>query len=301
MVFIIEFDANIMFQGITIMKNSCILLILMSLFSFSGFGQKSVHYDSNFVKNQKLSNKVASNERLKIRVGLSTKNINKQILFTVDERATDDYDKGFDAEPFAFLKNDIYWVSGSKKLVIQAVGDLLIDRVLPIGIVTKDSSLLKIKIDTIENPFDNMEVYLRDNDTMETYDIVNGEFEINLGEGEFNDKYAIVFEPKIEIPLEEEVITKEIEEEVITEIERNIEVMEVYVSGFNNDLLKIKKPEEMELTDISIYNLLGQKIIVWNSNLNQNEMELPFRAKKGVHLVVMNTSEGRISKKVIVY
>jgi hypothetical protein len=240
--------------------------------------------------------KLAADSRLKIRLGFyATSNFKRQILFTFDQRASDGIDYGFDALLKDVFPNDLYWVLNNNKYNIQATKEWSNKCVIPIGIKSKGDGPVKIKIDAIENPTPNMEVYIRDNATMETYDIVNGKFEINLEEGEFNDKYAIVFEPKAEITEEEDLP----EEELIV-VDNPIEFMEVYVGGMNQDHLKIKKPDEMELTHISIFNVLGQQIKVWNSNLNQREMELFFPSNKGVHLVVMSTNKGRISKKLIV-
>ncbi|WP_158283817.1 hypothetical protein, partial [Gramella jeungdoensis] len=114
--------------------------------------------------------------RTKIRIGFNAEEyINRQILLTIDARATDSIDHGFDAGIFMEIPNDndMYWTVNNQKLAIQAVGDLFIDRVVPIGVKTRGDGLLKIKVDSIENPYPNMEVFLRDNLTMDTYDIKN--------------------------------------------------------------------------------------------------------------------------------
>ena len=51
-----------------------------------------------------------------------------------------------------------------------------------------------------------MEVYLRDNLTMETFDIKNGAFEVQLEAGEYHDKYSIVFQSNAAISNEEEQV-----------------------------------------------------------------------------------------------
>ncbi len=245
--------------------------------------------ESTFFKVAKGKNKIAAEEpvdtRLKIRIGLETANIlNKQILLTIDENATDGIDKGYDAEPFELLKNDIYWVTEGKKLVIQALGNLSVDQAIPFGMITEDASLLKIKVDTIENPYPNMEVYIRDNLTKDTYDIKNGTFEITLAEGEYNDKYSVVFVPKPEIP--EEI------EEVFNELF-------VFMSE-DNKVIRIKRPEEMQIKYVALYNVLGQRVNMWYPNMNVTEIDLPVYQNTGVYFVMIATNSGTISKKVVI-
>ena len=226
----------------------------------------------------------AKDARLKIRLGFyAADNFFRRILITCDQRTTDGMDYGFDAIMKTIHPNDLYWMMDENKLIIQAVAEMNVEREVPIGIVSKGNGPMKIKIDTIENPYENMKVYLRDNETMETFDILNEAFSVDLEEGEHHDKYSMVFQPKLE------------EEEEVVEI---FETLKVYL-GEGNELLKIRKPQEIELTDIAMYNVLGQQINSWSSNLNENSLDLPIRTNRGIHFVIMNTNQGRVSKKVL--
>lgn len=255
--------------------------------------------------NEQQINSIANyDSRLKIRLEFFTsKNYKREILLTIDSRSTDAVDKGFDALLNNDFPNDMYWMLNEDKLVIQAFNELKKDRVVPIGIKSMGDCSIQIKVDTIENPYEGMEVYLRDNSTMDTYDIKNGVFEVALEEGQFNDKYAIVFVPKVQIEDEAVEVINETEiEEIENEMIENEEVindLRVFVGG-NNELLRIKKPEEMKLTSIAMFNLLGQQINTWNANLNSRDIDLPIHANKGVHLLLMDTSKGRIMKKVLI-
>ncbi len=171
-----------------------------------------------------------------------------------------------------------------RKLVIQAVKDLYKERVVPIGINSNGDGPIKIKVDTIENPYPGMEVYLRDNRTMDTYDIKNGTFEITLDKGQFNDKYSVVFEPKVEIPVENEAVLNNVL---------------VYV-GEQNGLIKIRKPEEMTISNILLFNMIGQQMQGWNSNLDAYQIDLSVNVDTGVYLVHMETNKGNVLKKIII-
>jgi len=245
---------------------------------------ESTFFKSAIGKKEDLVKEV-KDKRLKIRVSLETEHIaNKQILLTIDERATDGIDKGFDAQPFDLLNNDIYWVVEDEKLVIQALGELFEESEVPIGIITLGTTDLKIKVDTIQNPYPNMEVYIRDNLTMETYDIKNGAFEINLSEGEYNDKYSIVFKPKEEIPVE---------------VEEIFNSLNVFVNE-NNNFIRIQKPEELIIYEISLFNVIGQQLKTWKTNFNENEINLPVNVAVGVYLVNIRTDMGNKIKKLVI-
>ncbi|MFB9272456.1 T9SS type A sorting domain-containing protein, partial [Lutibacter litoralis] len=143
---------------------------------------------------------------------------------------------------------------------------------------------LKIKVDSIENPYPNMEVFLRDNLTMDTYDIKNETFEISLAEGEYNEQYSVVFKAK---------------EETSIEVEEIFSLLNVFVNE-NNTLIKIQKPEELTIQEISLFNAIGQQLKIWNTNFNKNEINLPINVASGIYLVHIKTNNGNNIKKIII-
>ncbi len=225
--------------------------------------------------------------RTKIRIGFSGKSIdNRQILLTIDGKTTDGIDKGYDAKLFRTMPNDLYWVNNNHKLVIQAVSDLPIDRVVPLGITINEMGAYKIKVDAIENPYENMEVYLRDNLTMKTYDIKNGEFEINLENGEYSDKYSIVFQSNEEVSLE------------IEEVLRSS--LNVFVNE-NSTLIFIQNPDKLNIKKVSLFNIIGQQLNLWESSyLDEIEMALPINVSSGVYFMYIDTEKGNIMKKILI-
>ncbi|WP_117171952.1 LamG-like jellyroll fold domain-containing protein [Lutibacter oceani] len=244
----------------------------------------SVFFKSTSAKQQNSAN-TNLDTRLKIRLGFKTEtNFNRQILLTIDDNTTDALDYGYDAINNNVLPNDLYWVIDKNKVLIQAVKNLPIERVVPIGINANGNIPIKIKVDTIENPYPNMEIYLRDNLTLDTYDIMKGAFEITLEDGEYIDKYSMVFQAKPEIPIQIE----EVFNEVI-----------VFVNE-NNSIISVRKPVELQINKILLFNVMGQQIKIWESNLNENEIELPIKVSTGVYLVLISTNEGKIAKKIII-
>ena len=235
-------------------------------------------------KTQRKNQVSDTDARLKIRLGFTaTSNFNRQILLTFDDKSTDGLDYGYDAISNNVFEEDMYWMLEENKLIIQAVKDLRLDRVVPLGIKSLGEGPVKIKVDAVENPTPGLEVYLRDNLTMDTHDILNGTFEINLAEGAFNEQYSVVFEPKPEAP---------------EEVEEMFDELLVFVSEDNN-FIRIKRPDEMTIQTISLFNVIGQQIRAWSSNLEQREIDLAVQVETGVYVVMLETDQGNLMKKVV--
>jgi len=127
---------------------------------------------------------------------------------------------------------------------------------------------------------------------LRTYDILNDTFEVDLEKGEFNDKYAIVLKYK------EEVKEEEIEEET-EEVLEDLDELMVFVTD-NNATIRIKKPEELVINSISLFNAIGQQIKAWTSNLIYSEMNLQVEVNTGVYMVMLKTNQGDIIKKIVI-
>ena len=260
----------------------------------------------SFVSQQKYKG-INDDERLKIRLEFNAAgNFHREILLTVDERTTDGFDKGFEAVIAEEYPNDMYWILDEDKLIIQAIGELSEERVLPIGIRSKGDDPIVIKVHSIMNPYADMGVYLRDNGTLETYDILNETFSITLEEGEYNDKYSVVFKPKVEIeetPVQEEEIERIREEDqgqvLGISSEEVIDDLVVFADDYNG-LLRIKRPEEMIINKILFFNMIGQQLGAWKTQLDDSQIHLPIHVNAGVYVMLFETNEGRILKKIIV-
>ena len=243
-------------------------------------GTKSTFFKG--AKSKKIPIKGEEDTRLKLRLGFETSDVNsRQLLLTIDKRATDKIDKGFDAEVSGFQDNDLYWIIEDKKLIIQALGNLTTESIIPVGISLKEKGIIKIKVDTINNPYEGIEVFLRDNITKETYDILHSEFETELEVGEYNNKYSVVFKPKFEL--------SEIDEELANNL----------MTHLVDNELRIVRLSDIDILKISLFNTIGQQIKVWSNNLDEKEIVLPLNIDVGMYLVIIETEKGSFSKKVI--
>ena len=244
-----------------------------------------------------------NDDRLKIRLELTTTtNFNREILLTVDSRSTSGYDKGFDAIVSDDHPNDMYWMLDDTGLVIQAIDELTIDDELPIGFRSDGNCTMTVRVESLLNPFPDMEIFLRDNETMDTYDILNETFEISLEEGEFHEAYTVVFKPKEEeiVQTYEETVQITQEEEVVEVIpEMTYDKLAVFVSD-QDQMLKIRKPGELMVSNIAMYNILGQQVKLWSNNIVGNETDIPLDFKTGIYYLNMQTNEGTVKRKILI-
>ena len=126
-----------------------------------------------------------------------------------------------------------------------------------------------------------MEVYLRNNITKDTYNISNNEFEVELESGEYDDMYSIVFKPKFELS------------DIDVELANNLR------AHLLDNELRIVRLSDIEISNVSLFNILGQQIMSWSRNLDKTEIILPINVEVGVYLVIVETEKGRYLKKVI--
>ena len=90
--------------------------------------------------------------------------------------------------------------------------------------------------------------------------------------------------PKVEIP---------------EEVEELFDEVSVFVPG-STKMISIRKPNGIEINDVSVFNMLGQQLISWDTRLDKNNIDLQTNMKIGVYLVMLNTNKGPISKKVMI-
>tara|TARA_R110001583_G_scaffold35585_3_gene118228 strand:+ start:19251 stop:24212 length:4962 start_codon:yes stop_codon:yes gene_type:complete len=244
---------------------------------------------SLFFKTSKKSktNEVLKNvdERSKIRLQFSSPNgFNRNLLVGEDVNATNNFDIGYDG-PLADLgKNDMFWFFNNSKFVIQAVNNFDKNQELPLGIKLEKDGLVNIKIDSLENIDKNVEIYIKDKSIGETYQINNQAFELNLTAGEYLNRFALVFQPRL----------KTLKEITL------VEGVNVFMNNTISEL-QIKKIVDTEISEINLYNYLGQNVGSWVGDFKEREISIPINKQTGAYIVQITTkNNGVLSKKIII-
>ncbi|WP_420570958.1 GEVED domain-containing protein [Kordia sp.] len=230
---------------------------------------------------------IRKDSRKKIRLGYTNpEGFHRQLLLTFDRRTTDAIDRGFEGESIGVTENDMYWMLEDEKYVIQAVRNIYSERVVPLGITSKEVGGGTITLDKLENIDDSVELYIKDNYTGQTYDLrAAGGVPISVLSGETNDKYSLVFEPSEALSVNEEILENGIT--IYTDKETD-EIVVTNNTGFTLD-------------GIDMHTILGQRIISITEGISENTIRIPIDDKaSGIYIISIYSEKGKISKKLVI-
>ena len=212
--------------------------------------------------------------------------MHRQIVLGTDDNASIGFDLGYDAFMADINQEDLYWLIDQERFVIQGVNQFSDGQEFPLGVIIKESGLARIKIDELENIDSNTLMYIRDNTSGSQFEISNEPFEINLEAGTYNDRFTLVFSSQTD---DESLSTEELaldEEDVI-----------VYYNSPTSELT-IKVASNVSILDVTLNNVLGQKIETLDFSSNNSTVQL--YANTGIYIVQINTSVGSVNKKIII-
>ena len=250
--------------------------------------QKEGTSASVFVRNSTFSptaNADNGDDRTKIRLGFnSINNIHRQLLVTSDERATINYDWGFDGKNIDSQIDEMSWMIDDSKYVIQGINGINETTVLPIGIYTSTEGNNTITIDALVNFPEELQVYVHDIELNNYHNLRSSDYTINLLAGEHLNRFEITFT--------NQALS-------IDEIENTTNI-ELY---FNNETesIIIDNPRQINIDNAEMINMIGQSVYKYNAIKLNNLIELKTKnISTGAYIIKLKTENGTISKKVLV-
>jgi len=210
----------------------------------------------------------------------------RQILVGVDSLASDDFDLGYDALLIENNKEDMFWVANDDHLVIQAVNNFANDQRLPLGVKIYQQGLATIKIDTLENIPDNLDIYVNDKQLDIIHDLKQSNYEVYLMPGLITDRFEILFDNKTGTSLGTE------DNEQVS--------LNVFYSNEESSLI-LHNPNLRHIESAEIFNILGQSMFKFISGTNENYLEFKTKhIQTGAYLIKIKTEDGTVSKKVLI-
>ncbi|WP_164975168.1 LamG-like jellyroll fold domain-containing protein [Lutibacter sp. HS1-25] len=229
-----------------------------------------------------LDNDTRSKIRLKFN---SPKGFHRQLLLGEDEKATNNFDLGYDALIADLGKEDMYWIVNETKYVIQAVNNFSEMEEFSLGLKIAKTGLVSIEIDDLENIDSNTDIFIKDAFLGTTNKINNQPFEINLDAGTYENRFSLTFAPKNTLAVSKETLEQE---------------MQIFMNNANSEL-RINNTKQTEILSVKLFNSLGQLQNYWKNNLKDVTITLPVNNKvPGMYLVQIKTNIGLINKKIIV-
>ncbi|MHB1195197.1 MAG: T9SS type A sorting domain-containing protein [Lutibacter sp.] len=258
-----------------------------------------------------LSYSQQSDIRPKFRIGFDAPKIDhRQLLLTVDNRASYGIDWGFDALMYQVLSDDMYWMLENKKYVIQAVDSLIFEQKIALGVQTLTGGTITIKIDKLENVSEEMDVFLMDKETNTLYDLRKNNYTTTLPAGEYNSRYALAFKMKKAAPdpdINAVLVTEDIdasftdatENLVAEEPQIAYPAIDMYLNQTNMSIT-IKNPELVAMNTVVLYSMMGQIMQTWETDVNTQNLTIPNMPKPGVYVLHAHTQNGKITKKIAI-
>ncbi|WP_142786338.1 T9SS type A sorting domain-containing protein [Changchengzhania lutea] len=240
--------------------------------------------DSKYYKSS--ANKKTAPDDSYVRIGYEDpEGFHRQLLlgFLPNSTADLNYNLGYDSEISDVREDELFYIIDDnlmKKHVIQGVGTFDELYEFPLGLIITEAGTHTIMLDAVEN-FSGP-VYIKDHVSNTTQSLSASHFDLNLAPGDYLDRFSIVFKPQ-------EVLNNDAFEP------KNIRVN---YDGMDN--IKIINKKQIKLIDISVFNILGQKIIDMNPDvLTQKDMTIPLPYSDGLYLVRIESSQSKETYKIL--
>lgn len=194
------------------------------------------------------------------------------------------YNKFCDGRNISELSDDVYFLADDHKLVIKS---LTYDHEARIPLVLKASgqTTFSLTINQLTHVDDEVNVYLYDGENNTYTNIIDGSFDISLGEGQYENRFEITFSN------EDTLSTKDI---TISDF--------IVFQDNNNSLLTIKNPNSLDINSIALFDVSGKQVI--NTIDIENKQSYSFSTKNfsdGVYVTVIGLENSEpLSKKLII-
>ena len=236
-------------------------------------------------KASKPSNNQTDDTRLKLRIGFNSVNsLHRQLLLTVDPKTTKGFDWGYDAPFNDNQKDDMYWIINEDKYVIQGIDAINTETIIPLGIKTKNEGLNSISIDNLENESGNLTIYLHDKELNLYHDLKSSDYEVYLTPGEYLNRFEITFENPQTLDT--------------TDFEDNL--LNIFYANEKSSIVLINSSLK-QIDSAELFNILGQSVLRYNTIELESYQELKTnKLNAGTYILKLNTSDGVISKKVLI-
>jgi hypothetical protein len=212
--------------------------------------------------------------------------IHRQLGISFHKSNSFAFDKGYDSEIYDLGSTDIYWKfpNDDLKYVIAGVQEISDDLEVPLDIVMNYNGSITIQIDEIKAI--NRDVFIKDKLTNQTHLLNNNTVALQLTKGTYTDRFALAFKPSTTLSVDDAKLFDN--------------YIKIYTD--NNREIVINKNSEMNIKNVSLYNILGVKVRFWEIKEYKNTYKLNVRNQMptGIYIIKLNTNKGLINKKLII-
>jgi len=223
-----------------------------------------------------------------IRLGFTTpQNYHRELLLGIRANTTEGVDVGWDGPRHdeGAPDADATWNIDSGNFIIQAVPVLNNNSRFPLNVNVAEDGLVNFTIDSVNNlPMDVENIYIEDSFN-NTYNQINDGkyFEIYLNAGEYNDRFALVFnDPTVGME------------------QLQLDDVYAYYDQSVSELI-VSNAKNKTITAVRLFALTGQEVLSYNKITTQSEIRLPAQLTTGLYLVNVKSEDNKIyTAKLIV-
>jgi len=215
----------------------------------------------------------------------------RENVLTFNDTKSLDYDKFGDADNPLVLASDTYFIAQDHKLAIKSI-EYDVNTKVPFGLNADNSTnTYSITVNETRSVPESTEIFIHDKEEDTYTDIRNGTFEITLAQGEYDERFEVVFKNTSSETSEELSIT---EAEVTGSFD-------VFQNNTNNQLV-IKNPKSHIVKSFTMHDVTGKLIYNKYDLGNNTEYTFPTNTlSTGTYITTVTTDQNfKISKKVIV-
>ena len=197
--------------------------------------------------------------------------------------ATSGFDYGLEAVSPEGVASDAYWIGENIPYTIQAF-NFESSLKIPLVINLNEAKSIRIRISDIQNFDVTQPIYIHDIENGIYLDLRTQDFEINLPQGNYSNRFEVTFEA--------ETLN-------ITEVEIN----NLNIFQNNNEFeLTVLNPTLLEVKGISLYDINGKQVFNYSNLELQNKYSFSTKSlSDGVYVASLDLGNAKvITKKVIV-
>ena len=234
------------------------------------------------------SSKKQANDLAVLKLGMNfspkiNQTFHKQIAITFKEGNSFAYDRGFDSPVDERQATDMYWKfpNDDNYYGIAGVQEIDEDLEVPLEIIIETSQTVTLKIDELQNI--NRKVFLKDKLTNTIFNLSESSANISLDAGIHSDRFYISFSNET-LAIEDNLFND------LFQIDHKRNLRELSIKNIKNSIIN----------KISIYTILGQKVIELDdkSILNKKEVVIKTRTlSNSIYILSIETEKSRFSKK----
>ncbi|QNM84411.1 T9SS type A sorting domain-containing protein [Polaribacter pectinis] len=216
-------------------------------------------------------------------------NLHRQIGASFHSSNSFAFEKGYDSEMYDTNTTDFYWKFPNDELgyVITGVQEISNDLEVPLEVIMNKNGLITITIDEMKY-INNQDVFIKDKLTGETQQINDKSAVYQLEKGTYTDRFVLSFV---------ENSTLGVDDNINEELQKTIAV---FMDNANKEMV-IQNLDNLEITKVQLFNILGQKVAQWKNLESKPENRLETKnLVNQIYIVNVYTNKGKISKKIVI-